>query len=65
MGSYERQRENFAKFLYDLAKLTFAGFVIGAVISKEPLNVSILVLGLFLTAVQAGLAFWIDRKKGE
>jgi len=64
MSSYQRQNENFAKFLYDIAKLTFAGLVIGAVISKEP-NFGIIIAGLFLTALQAGLAFWIDFRRGE
>lgn len=50
MGNWERQqedrrigrerdrsrRENLGKFFYDLAKLTFAGLVIGSIVSLTP-----------------------------
>lgn len=50
MGNWERQqderreererdksrRENLGKFFYDLAKLTFAGLVVGGIVSLKP-----------------------------
>jgi hypothetical protein len=39
---------NLSKFFYDIAKLTFGGFVIGSVISKEMINILLTIIGLLI-----------------
>ena len=44
-----RQRENTAKYLYDLSKIVFAGAVLGDFIAWERFNVITLVFGATLS----------------
>lgn len=75
MGNWERQqeakkeikeidrvrREKLAGFFYDIAKLSFAGLVVGVVMpifsdSKNENNWYVIVLGIILTILSASLA---------
>jgi len=60
-----RQRQNFSKFLYDIAKLTFAGFVVGSVVSKEIARPFILIIGLGITICLAIIALCLDKENGR
>ena len=61
----QRQRENTAKYLYDLSKIVFATGVVGNVIAWKQFDMLILALG----AAVAYLLFWggyqLDRVKGS
>jgi len=50
----QRQRENAAKYLYDLSKIVFATAVIGKAVAGNDINVLTLALG----ASMAYLLFW-------
>jgi acyl-CoA synthetase (AMP-forming)/AMP-acid ligase II len=54
--------QNLAKFLYDIAKLIFGGFVVATILTKGPATFLAL-FGIITTALVAIIAFWID--KGE
>jgi len=58
-----RQYQNLSKFLYDVAKLSFAGFVIGSVISKEPVSPFVFIIGLGVTICLAIIAFCLDKEE--
>ena len=60
---YKARRENLGKFFYDLAKLTFAGVVIGGIIPlySNPINAmnwSMVVTGIIFTGL---IAFFANR----
>lgn len=56
--------QNLSKFLYDLAKITFAGLVIGSIVSPKGAKPSNVILGIILTVLPGVAAFWLDRWKG-
>lgn len=56
-----RQRENIAKYLFDLSKISFAVPVIGTVVSKEPFHFGIFWGGIFFTITTFVLALILDR----
>ncbi|MEW5767563.1 MAG: DUF6722 family protein [bacterium] len=57
-----RQHQNLSKFLYDIAKLSFAGFVVGSIISKEPMGPFVLIVGLGITICLAIIALSLDKE---
>jgi hypothetical protein len=57
-----KKRQNLAKFLYDIAKLIFGGFVVATILAKGSATFLAL-FGVLITALVAIIAFWID--KGE
>ncbi|MBI5787771.1 MAG: hypothetical protein HZA78_02800 [Candidatus Schekmanbacteria bacterium] len=62
MANKNKQWGNLAKFIYDIAKLTFGGIVIGNIISSKPFNLKLFSVGIIITTVQIFLAFYLDGK---
>ncbi len=54
------REENLAKFLYDIAKLIFGGFVVATILAKGSATFLVL-FGVVITALVAIIAFWIDK----
>jgi hypothetical protein len=54
------REQNLAKFLYDIAKLIFGGFVVATILAKGSATFLIL-FGVAITALVAIIAFWIDK----
>lgn len=59
----QRQRENIAKYLYDLSKIVFAGAVLGNFISWERFNVVTLMLGVTLSYGLAWMGYSLDGRE--
>ena len=57
----KRQKENIAKYLFDLSKISFAVPVIGTVVSKEPFAFATFWGGIFFTITTFLLAVILDR----
>ena len=57
----QRQKENVAKYLFDLSKISFAVPVIGTIVSKDPFNFTIFWGGIFFTITIFVLAVILDR----
>ena len=54
------REENLGKFLYDIAKLIFGGFVVATILAKGSATFLVL-FGVVITALVAIIAFWIDK----
>ncbi len=60
----QKQREDISKFFFDLAKLSFAGLIIGSLIPTYSFSLLIFGLGLFLTISFFALGVMFDKPKG-
>lgn len=58
----EKQKDNAAKFVWDMAKVAMTLFVIGPFANSERVGVPRLVVGLGLALVLVGAAYMIDGK---
>ncbi len=61
----QRQRENTAKYLYDLSKILFAASVVGNVIAWKQFNVLIFLLGAVISSWFFWWAFSLDGMRNE
>lgn len=59
----EKQKDNVAKFLYDVAKITLATLVLSPFTNKESMEIWVLVIGIFVTFISFVLAFNLDKKE--
>jgi hypothetical protein len=57
----QKQKENIAKYLFDISKLSFGGIVVGRIIAKEELLSWVLMIGITFSVVMFILAVMIDR----
>lgn len=57
------KRQNLSKFFYDIAKLSYAGLGITAIIGKERINLLLMIAGIILTAIFVIIGYKLD--KGE
>lgn len=60
-----KHKENFAKALYDLGKISFATLVIGQVVSNHTFHSVIFTIGFIFTILVFVIAYRIDRKGGN
>ncbi len=56
----QKQRQNLAGYFYALSKLTYAGYGVSVVVSKEP-NLLLILIGLCLASIQAAIALWLEK----
>ncbi|MBW8051244.1 MAG: hypothetical protein FVQ77_13065 [Cytophagales bacterium] len=61
--STEKQKDSFAKFLYDIAKIIFAIVVIGPFAKPESFNIFALVTGSLIAVVLFIIAQLIEKKE--
>ena len=59
----EKQKDNVAKFLYDIAKITLATLVLSPFTNKEPMVIWVLIVGILVTFISFVLAFNLDKKE--
>ncbi|MFQ6116459.1 MAG: DUF6722 family protein [bacterium] len=59
----EKQKDNFAKFSYDLAKIILAVMVIGPLAKPESFNIFLFVGGFLVAALFFLLGFLLDSKE--
>lgn len=59
----EKQQDNVAKFLYDVAKITLATLVLSPFTNKEPMKTWILLSGIGATIILFLTAFNLDKKE--
>ncbi len=59
----QRQRENSAKYLYDLSKIVFATGVVGNLIAWRHFDVVILLSGLGVTYLFFWAGYQLDRER--
>lgn len=55
-----RQRENVAKYCYDISKILFATMVVGNIIDRERFNVLALVLGVAVAWISLEWGYALD-----
>jgi hypothetical protein len=60
-----KQKDNFAKFLYDIAKIDFAAFIIAQVTNPYAIKEWVLVVGIFATILPLIAAIILDGKEIE
>ncbi|MBI5186441.1 MAG: hypothetical protein HZA01_12050 [Nitrospinae bacterium] len=60
-----KQKDNFAKFLYDIAKIDFAAFIIAQVTNPSAIKEWVLVVGIFATILPLIAAIILDGKEIE
>ncbi|MBW8050541.1 MAG: hypothetical protein FVQ77_09420 [Cytophagales bacterium] len=61
----KEQKDNNAKFCYDIAKINFALFIIGPITKPEEFNFLIVIWGFVVTIIFYIFGNLIDRKKFE
>ncbi len=59
----EKQKDNVAKFLYDVTKITLATLVLSPFTNKEPMEIWVLIVGILVTFISFVLAFNLDKKE--
>ena len=59
----EKQKDNTAKFLYDIAKIDFAALVVAQIASSSGLRFWILVMGILATIVPFMVGLVLDGKE--
>lgn len=59
----KKQRENTAKLLYDLVKLSFTGLIIAGMIPGKVVSILPLILGSVLAISAFTTAYWLERKE--
>ena len=61
----EKQKDNTAKFFYDIAKIDFAALVIAQIANPSGLKLGIMILGILATVFPFIMAFILDGKEVE
>lgn len=61
----EKQKDNLAKFFYDLAKINFAALVIAQIASPSGFKFWILVMGILATIIPLIVGLTLDGKELE
>ncbi len=59
----EKQKDNVAKFLYDIAKIALATMVLAPITHKDPMGLWTLTSGICATIIFFLLAFNLDKKE--
>lgn len=59
----EKQKDNVAKFLYDVAKITLATLVLAPFTHTDPMKIWILISGICATTIFFLIAFNLDKKE--
>jgi len=57
----KKQRENFAKILMDVGKLVLLTVVLGSFISEEPLNITVIIVGIIIVVICFVFAILLDK----
>jgi len=58
----DKQREDVIKFLYDIAKLTYTGLIIGGIISPKGLLWIHIVFGICISLVLFAIAYLLRKE---
>jgi hypothetical protein len=61
----QKQKENIAKYLFDISKLSFAGIVVGRIIAREELLSWVFIIGIAFSVATFILAVVIDKEGGK
>jgi hypothetical protein len=61
----EKQKDNLAKFFYDIAKIDFAALVVAHIANPSGLKIWIFVTGILATIIPLIVALNLDRKDIE
>lgn len=61
----EKQKNNTAKFFYDIAKIDFAAMVVAQIVNPSALKLWILIMGILATFIPFIVAFTLDGKEIE
>ncbi|TLD41851.1 MAG: hypothetical protein JETT_1868 [Candidatus Jettenia ecosi] len=61
----EKQRNNLAKFFYDIAKIDFAALVIAQLANSSHLKYWILIVGIIATIVPLFVGFILDKEENK
>ncbi len=61
----EKQKDNFAKYLYDISKISFAVAVIGPIAKPEVTDKFTFFIGIFATIIFFIFATYLDSKKSK
>lgn len=59
----EKQKDNLAKFLYDLAKIILGIMVITPLAKPEEINLSALISGIYIVILCFLYAYYLDGKE--
>jgi len=59
----EKQKDNVAKFLYDLVKIIFAITVIGPIAKPEEFNTLKFILCVMVCVILFVFAYYLDKKQ--
>lgn len=59
----KRQRENIAKYLYDISKIIFTLAVLGNLLTKEKFDILAFLFGIIFSASTFISAFILDKKE--
>lgn len=59
----EKQKNNLAKFFYDIAKIDFAALVVAQFANSNNLKYWILIIGIIATIVPLIVGFLLDKKE--
>ncbi|MEW6740721.1 MAG: DUF6722 family protein [Nitrospirota bacterium] len=57
----QKQKENIAKYLFDISKLSFGGIVVGKIIAREELLSWVFIIGIAFSVATFILAVVIDK----
>ncbi len=61
----EKQKNNLAKFFYDIAKIDFAALVVAQFANPSNIRFWTVSLGIISTIIPLLIALSLDRKEGE
>ncbi len=59
----EKQKDNLAKFLYDIAKIDFAAFVVARISKFTELTILDFIIGILATIIPIIVALILDGKE--
>ncbi|GAB61277.1 MAG: hypothetical protein DWB56_13950 [Candidatus Jettenia sp.] len=61
----EKQKNNLAKFFYDIAKIDFAALVVAQLANPSHLKYWILIVGIIATIVPLFVGFILDKEENK
>ena len=59
----KKQKEDVVKLLYDLVKLTYAGLIVGGIISPNGLHLAHVGVGFIISLLLFSVAYWLGKKE--
>jgi len=57
------KNKNLSSFFYHIAELTYAGIGVQTVLSKETINILVLILSIFVTLISAWIGYLLVQEK--